>query len=357
MPSVRGTPAVAGLARRSELPARPTASTTQPEVRSGWTAQVGRTTPAEKLFGSLKGLPAVDRRQLEVIATGTNPLSRRAREHLAPLLSKPGFQDQAPEVRLRQVRAGFNKAMAEVAPGDAPELQKGRRTSPGRIGTSTIVKDFDFEIEGFRDKTPAKRTELHVNGRMVPVYSPPDGKFSTARGATELISHSLEDIARALSLLLPEDLARVKDVRLSPVPNPEDSMWAKLYKEKDFTSYMNAGPDGVITVFPWKPERSTDYSARGLGADMMHELGHVSSNGKWGPGRGAGRQREWTQWQDAMKADGVQVSVYARASIEEDLAETDALRKLANSGPYSAELRALLPHRMAMLDRHFPLKP
>lgn len=341
---------------------RPSENTTPatPSGPRGWQPTTAARRPAttapgaEKLFGPLRGLPAADLRQLEAIATGTNPLSRRAREALAPVVKKESFRNASPEQKQAIVRSTFNKSLAELISIDAAELQKGKRTSVGQQSRPSKLNDFDFDIEGFTHKYPAERVDITVNGRTVPVYGPADHAFATSRGATALESHSMEDVARALSMLRKEDLARVRDVRLSPVPSPSDSYWAKQYGEKGFRSYMNASAEGVITIFPWPP--GEPHSARDLGANLMHELGHTASNAAWGPLHGAGRKPQWSEWQAAAKADGMPVSVYARASAEEDMAETDMLRKLTVGQPIAHELRALFPHRFELLDAHFPLE-
>ena len=310
---------------------------------------------AVKLFGPLTGLSALERGQLEAIAAGENPLSRRAREALKPLLSKPGFQSAPATEKLQKIREVFNRSVSDVVSAEAPELLKGQKTAAGKVALPVTVLNYTFEVRGGTHVT-AQRFDLTVNGVTVPLYRPANNVFTTGGGAKTLINHTPEEVARGLSLMTPNDLKRIKEVRLSPVPNPQDSAWARAYKEKGFQSYMNGGADGVITIFPWSAN-SDPTSIRDLTANLMHELGHVSTNGAWGTGRGSGRNVEWAQWQRAAKADGLYASAYAKDSVEEDAAETDSLRKMAFSAtPFAGEFRALFPHRIEILERDFPVK-
>lgn len=309
---------------------------------------------AEALFGSLRGLPALAVQQLEVIAIGSSPIARRAREALEAAFADPRLRAAPAEERAAKVRTVFNRTLIDVISGDAPQLTAGRRSQAARhFGEPVALERFDFEVKGYPHRTPAERIDVTVNGRSIPVYRPVGGVFATRDGQPRVM-HSLDEIARALSRLPPGDLLRVRDVRLSPVPNPEDATWAKQYGEPDFASYMNAGPDGKVTIFPWHPDKPKEGTAA-MVVSMLHELGHVASNHRWGIGRGHGQAPDWTRWREAMKADGLFASIYAKASAEEDFAETYALRRLMQANPeHARELRLLLPNRVRLLIAQFP---
>lgn len=310
---------------------------------------------ASVLFGPLVGLSTAEKQQLEAIATGLNPLSRGARKALAPIISKPEFRLLAAEVRLSKVRTVFNKSVAEVVSVYADELLKGQRGKATHIGAAQRVPEYDLNLRTMA-KMKATLTEITVAGVAVKVYAPASGKFLSARGATALQNHTIDQVARALSMVTVTDLRRIKEVRLSPVPNPDDHGWAEAYHSRDFVTYMNASADGVVTIFPWVPS-DAPFRMKEMASTMMHELGHVSTNGRWGRGTGAGRTIEWTDWAQAGKDDVLDASLYARSSVEEDAGETDELRKLAFYAPqYISEFRALFPRRFKILDTKFPLQ-
>lgn len=299
---------------------------------------------------TLTGLAATDRAQLDAMVSGTNARSRRARAALVALTQTSAFNDATPAVQLAQVRQAFKASAPELVAEDVSSKLRTTVLKSTTRSKPVQLKAFNWEVRGL-SRAPATRVDLTVRGHTVPVYSPVDGKFANSAGK-QLVSHSHQDLIDALSMMPLEALERVKDIRLSPVPNPMDAHWAKLYNNPEMTSYMTCGKDGAVTVFPWK--RTAASSPKDLATNMMHEIGHQWSMSAWGENFSRGRSAAWTKWAQAMKDDGLSPSTYGDNDVAEDVAESSALRASLLSHPELLdEYRRLFPHRFAILDDFF----
>ena len=143
----------------------------------------------------------------------------------------------------------------------------------------------------------------------------------------------------------PEQVRRmVKEVHVSPGRNPSDSYWATKpgYTDPNFRSFMTAGADGIVDIYPQTSKQGADFSRKSL----AHESGHTVSQKLWGTDNS---NKKWKPWRDAMKSDGISASTYARSSPDEDFAEHWALFMEVRRGPREEELRILFPARWAIM--------
>lgn len=338
---------VAQTKARLEAAARPVA---QRSVTAEKEAPPSTAVQRPSVPANLKGLGATERAQLEAMVSGTNVRSKRAREALAALTQTAAFTSATPAEQFAQVRQAFKKAAPQLVAEDVSSKLRTTVLKSTTRSEPVQLKAFNWEVRGL-SRAPATRVDLTVRGHTVPVYSPIDGKFANAAGK-RLVSHSHQDLIDALSMMPLEVLERVKDIRLSPVPNPMDAYWGKLYNNPEMTSYMTCGKDGAVTVFPWK--RSAPSSPKDLATNMMHEIGHQWSMSAWGENFSRGRSPAWTKWAQAMKDDGLSPSTYGDNDVAEDVAESSALRASLLSHPdLLDEYRRLFPHRFAILDDFF----
>jgi hypothetical protein len=159
--------------------------------------------------------------------------------------------------------------------------------------------------------------------------------------------HTVQQAANAASYLPKPARSVITTVLLNPVVNPDDAYWAVEYSDPDFHSYMTAGADGVVTIYPDTSSLPGDNYMRGT---MIHETGHTWSFKTWGEDTTQGK---WVDWQTAMTNDKVAVSGYANASISEDVAETVTVYVSTRGTPQCEEYRRIVPHRFAILDREY----
>lgn len=155
------------------------------------------------------------------------------------------------------------------------------------------------------------------------------------------------DVAEAVASLPPELQTYVKSVVVNPVQSPNDAYWQKKYDNPNHQSFMDAGKDGVITIYP---SHGDPPNADKLWKGMLHEVGHIFSQQAWGTDEtGPG----WKDWREAMSADQVSSSDYADKSPQEDVADTLRAYILSKDSPEHEEYRAMFPHRFEILDRYF----
>jgi hypothetical protein len=162
-----------------------------------------------------------------------------------------------------------------------------------------------------------------------------------------LHNHTAQQAADSARYLPSKNRALIKKIMLNPVTNPDDPFWAKKYKRKNFHSYMTAGGDGIVTIYPDKSTATLPASDDMRGA-MIHESGHTWAAKTFGNDQTKGK---WKEWRKAMKADRTSVSGYAMSSISEDVAETVQVYHSTNGTPRFAEYRSIAPNRFAMLDK------
>jgi hypothetical protein len=184
----------------------------------------------------------------------------------------------------------------------------------------------------------AQRYDVNVGGRTIPVF------MSSAVEPADGFRHSIDEVARSLASLPPASRALISQVNVDGKRNPQDAFWAQQYHQPGFRSYMTAGADGTVNIYP-AVNRQTQHAAT---ASMIHETGHVLSARMWGDWSSSSK---WRPWDAASAADSTAASTYARSSRTEDFSETLELYQLVRGTPQEAQYRAAMPNRFQMLDQ------
>ncbi|MBL8951015.1 MAG: peptidoglycan-binding protein [Myxococcaceae bacterium] len=287
------------------------------------------------LSPGFRQLDAKDQTKLLNVIGGQNvEISRPARDAMNNVLHDPKFEKGTPAEQ---------KAMLEKFLADEPGRQGVLAASPGQLDATrkkytlhgpTEVKDFQFKDK----KIDALKYEVEIDGKKTPVYVPknPDPKLK---------NHSIDEVAKGIAALPQASRDLVKQVNVEPIQNSEDPFWAKKYKTPGFHSYMTAGEAGIVNIYPdTNPPGSQD----NLDVSLIHETGHILSQQKWG----GDDDPRWKPWQDAMKADGVSASDYAKKAQGEDFSETLKLYQMVKGKkPQEDEMRALMPERFKIIDQ------
>ena len=183
---------------------------------------------------------------------------------------------------------------------------------------------------------PARRYEVEVDGRRVPVFMP---------RTTNASDHSIDQVARSIAALPASSRRVVTRVNVNPGRNPHDAHWARVYRRPGFRSYMTAGSSGQVDIYrmPGTPPSQTQ-----MDQSMIHETGHTLSNQRYGD---SVNDRRWNTWREAARSDGIVPSRYAQASPQEDFAESLVLYQRVRGTPQEAEVRAMMPARFRILDQ------
>lgn len=282
------------------------------------------------------GLPEGDQQKLARYVGGTNTqLSGPARGEMDKLLASDAYKNATPAEQTAQLQKFLTDqpGLVGVTNGLGTNFDSVRQ--PYEITGPTDVAGFDFPS----GKADALRYEVEIDGRKIAVYLPKTPDPSS--GAI----HSVEDMARGLAALPEANRALVNEVRVDPKRNPQDEYWAKQYNSPDFRSYMTAGADGKITVYPSSGDTTADQSV--VDSSFIHETGHTLSGQQFG----GDDDKRWDDWESAMASDGLSASGYAKNSKGEDFAESLVLYQTVRGTPQEAEIRALMPERFAILDR------
>jgi hypothetical protein len=282
-------------------------------------------------FGALS---EAEQDRLLVYVGGSTSVSSGALGQLHTLLNDPKAKlDQA---------ATFNKFLTD---------QKGlgqlvSATSDVRLADwdqlegPTEVKNFGF-ASGKADALKYVAKIGAVAESTIPIYLPKS--FNTASGTLNI--PTVNDVVDILSRG-PEQVRRmVKEVHVNPGRNPSDAYWATqpgYSRFANFRSYMTAGADGIVDIYPSTSPHNPDVARTSL----AHESGHTVSQKLWGTNTSGPK---WKPWRDAMKSDGISASTYAQSSADEDFAEHWALFMEVRHGPREEELRLLFPARWAIL--------
>ena len=167
----------------------------------------------------------------------------------------------------------------------------------------TDVKNFKF-ASGKADALRYVAKIGAVAESTIPIYLPKT--FNTAAGT--LFLPSVNDVVDILSRG-PEQVRRmVKEVHVNPGRNPADAYWATqpgYSNVANFRSYMTAGADGIVDIYPSTTPHNADVGRKSL----AHESGHTVSQKLWGTDT---NDKKWKPWRDAMKSDGISASTYAQ---------------------------------------------
>lgn len=178
--------------------------------------------------------------------------------------------------------------------------------------SSIEVSPFDFDIA---------RYEIQVGDDVVTVTMPtnPPG---------ELNLPNVEELAWGLARLPPESRGLIKHINLTEQPDSEGAT-------------MRVLPDGRVTAFPI----GTRASKEEVWETLIHETGHLVD---WDNRLGL---FESLQWSAAAKLDLIDPNQIDRGDPLQDFAEAYSLYMRVRGTEQEAEVRALMPHRFALLDQ------
>jgi hypothetical protein len=212
--------------------------------------------------------------------------------------------------------------------GTEKQFDRGRK--PAVVGPG---KDIKHTFPGDTAPSDATEYEVEVDGRKVKVIVPkpyPPGKNLP----------SVEEIAKGLGAVPSGQLATIKEVVVSPNPNPSDAYWAEKYKKPGFRSAATGGASGV-TMYP--TTNKLDQSR--VDSNLIHEGGHTYASDLW---KDAAKKEAWEK---AMKSDPFSPSTYADSSADEDLAESMVMYSLSKGTKCEAIAKQMFPERYKILDQ------
>lgn len=283
-------------------------------------------------------LDAGEQGQLTALLGGeVNTLSAAARQAAQVHVGDPGWSSQpaAAQAGILRDLITSDTARPELVVEPHPEITPAAHTLTGPVLAAGhafrgVVADADVYTVTFTD-----------GGQTVTIYAPhaPD----PANGH----HYTVQQAVHALVRLPPASRAVVTTVTLNAARNPEDPHWAVEYNDPNFESFMTAGAAGDITIYP---SQGAPMDQAYTDDTMVHETGHTWSKQQWGEDTTAD---SWRPWRDAMASDGVSVSNYATASVDEDVGETLTVYNTTRGTPAFAEYQAMVPARFAILAQHF----
>ncbi len=286
----------------------------------------------------LKGwskVAAGDQGRLENLLGGeTNQLSLASRGHLRGQYKGLVSKSDADQAKALEAELNVKEAM----PGWA---QESGAAKPTKFEVAGPAEKKDYAFTG--KKADAEEwTAKYEDGVQFPIVAPkaPTDGFH---------GHTVHETADAASYMPKSARAVIKIVMLNPVTNPSDPDWAVKYKRPNFHSYMTAGADGIVTIYPDKSANPLP-GAVSMRNAMIHETGHTWSKKLWGEDTTKGK---WQDWQKAMDDDKVSVSGYATSAISEDVAETVRVYQVTKGKPAFQEYEKIVPHRFKMLQKEY----
>jgi len=276
--------------------------------------------------------------QLTALLGGeTNTLSAAARQAAQVFVADPGWDSQPADVQAAVLRdlITSNTARPALVIEPHPELTPAAHTLAGP------VLEAGHAFRGSVADADVYTVTFTEGGQTVTIYAP------HAPNPANGHHYTVQQAVHALVRLAPASRAVVTTITLNAGRNPEDPHWAVEYNDPNFESFMTAGAAGDVTIYP----AQTNVMDQGYTDDtMVHETGHTWSKQQWGEDTTAD---SWRPWRDAMTTDGVSVSNYATASIDEDVGETLTVYNTTKNTPAFAEYQAMVPARFAILGRYF----
>jgi hypothetical protein len=284
-----------------------------------------------KLHGTegYKKLSQSERDKLDVYVGGGTSLSAGALAELEKLL--------ADSKKDKSKAATFNKFVHEqkgLAPGvsPTPELRLEHMTE---LSDPVDVKGFTF-ASGKADAVRRNLTVGEKDATVIPIYLP---KNALPAG-TQL--PSIDEIVTMIATANAHTRRAIVQVRANPGRNPQDAFWASTKGMAGFRSFMTAGSDGIVDIYPQTgPTAGPD-----LRASVEHESGHVVSQKAWGDNTWGPK---WAPWREAMRKDDFSTSKYAKTGVADDFAEAWALLMEVEGTEREKEIETLMPARYAIL--------
>lgn len=211
------------------------------------------------------------------------------------------------------------------------------RRAPYVLNAGVPVMDYPF-ASGAAD---ALKYSIKIGDQSIDVY------FPVNRDPAIGHFHTMKQIADGLSMLPEANRIHIKHIQVEPGRNPDDPKYAIKFNKPNFRSYMDAGPKGIIRIFPSRSPIGQAF----LDTSFLHETSHILSKRMWGtdPTRSSG----WAQWEAAKRQDGTSVSGYGNQDIQEDFSETVVQYSIYKGGWYDSQARRLWGNRFKILDEIF----
>jgi hypothetical protein len=218
-----------------------------------------------------------------------------------------GFRSEGPASQF-----DANRQKAEIGPAQPISY-----TFPGATGPSDAIQQ-----------------TVTIGTKSITVIEPKNGPVEPGT-----VLPSVEQVAKSLGAVPAVQLGYLKEVVVSPLPNPADAHWAEVYKMPGFRSEATAGAEGTVNWYPIPKD-----SAMIPDETMVHESGHTFSFNIWK------KPADWKPWQDAMASDGRAPSKYADSSKEEDFSESLVMYTMSKGTGCEETARKLFPGRYKILD-------
>lgn len=273
-----------------------------------------------------------------VYVGGANFVSRRAGLSLATEITGPKFDRTKPEAFRKYFRSESSVKQLDDKTGKDPFSHR----------PTTATTPADAGNHKFRSKpgqTPAEQVDVTLGAPTdpdkvtIPVFRPK----AAALKAT-LSYHTFADVQQGLSVVPAPNAKVIKQVDIEPAFNPEVPHWKKVYHDPGHVSYMTAGADGIVNLYPSTTAVSPDVWMLG---SFIHETGHIIGNKTFGSNS---QGPKWKPWRTAMASDKLHPSDYAKKSPSEDFSEMLLLARMVKGKRRESEIRTLFPARMTILD-------
>lgn len=246
------------------------------------------------------------------------------------LQAAPGFQALSPEQQQGALDVLDDPAFQALPATTQTSVMAAMRAGEYFITDVAAVENHDFRS----GESDAVRFDVTIDGATTPVYMPTEPDPA-------LDYHPLFEVAQGLASLPAHARERVERIDVNAQQNPDDAHWEAEYNNPGFRSYMTAGAEGVVSIYPGEGGTRTQFSLNG---GLAHEVGHIVMGQDF-------NLFDTVAWSVAMAADGQSVSDYANNSIKEDFAETYKLYVSVVGTSAEADVRAQYPERFEMLDR------
>lgn len=273
------------------------------------------------------------------------PVMKRMEDALRQAQVETNAIGQLIKVAEEDASAPFKAGGAGKAPGGDPKSPPDVATMvPGTLDEQrqayTVSAPQEVKSHPFRSgAADALRYDIKVGDRTIPVFVP-----KTDAGKNGNL-HSIDEVAKGLAALPEQNRNLVKSVQINPDRNPDDTYWEKQYNTPGFRSYMTAGADGQVDIYPTTTKIAQEY----VDKSMIHETGHIWSGQNWGNDN----DKRWDDWNKAIKSDPGIASKYAKSSSSEDFSEALVIYQLVRGTPAEAGYRLQMPERFKILDKHF----
>ncbi|MBI5510695.1 MAG: hypothetical protein HY903_18200 [Deltaproteobacteria bacterium] len=232
--------------------------------------------------------------------------------------------------------------LRDYPPGHAPVNTKGHTFDSRRqsFGLSPVVAADPAPLGLKQATVDCVSQTVTLGAHTLRVIRPAVGVETPGRFVA-----TTEMLAAALAALPPALASLVRVVYVEQDDDPMNAHNAAIYGDPTFRAFMSVNADGVVRCYPGM---NGSEQTRIDGA-MTHELGHLLAGSVFGGGD-YDTAPGWQPWRDAITADQVAVSGYARHTKSEDFAETLELYRAVQGTADEAELRQIFKARFALLD-------